>query len=173
MGMFEEGLKKSDKGLFLKTEPGKKYRLRILDLPTVSAFKKDDGGVTYRFNWPVWSYDHDGIKIITKGRSVLTQLDAITDEYGDTLPMDCDIVLTHKGSGFDTEYTLVPGKVKEELPETWKKQMPDTLTQAKGSVPYEAFVKGTEPVAKESGKQVEQVPAEAYNDDPEAQGATE
>jgi hypothetical protein len=165
--MYESGLKKTG-GQFLKTESGGKYRLRILNMPSVSAFKKDDGGITYRFNWPVWSYDDEAVKILTKGRSVLTQLDAISEEYGEKLPMDCDIVLTHKGSGFDTVYTVVPGKIKSELPSDWQAKMPDLLTDPKSNIPYENWVKGSEPIAKESSVHSEQVPVETYNNDLEA-----
>lgn len=172
MGMFDEGIKKAGgSGLFLDVDPGKKVRVRILDMPTVSAFANPDGRVSYRFNWPVWSYDEEAVKILSKGKSILTAVDAISEEYGDSLPMECDLVISRKGSGLDTEYTVVPGKNKSDLPDKWQKDVPDMSAAAKGSVPYAAWVKGTEPVAQTSkGGAAEQPPVEAYNNDPEAQG---
>lgn len=103
-------------GLFLKTEPGKTYRLRILDLPAV--YTSDfEGKKSTKYAWPVYNHDDEEVQILNKGAQVMTAINALIqdDDWGD--PANYDIKLTHTGSGMDTKYSVSPSPKSLDVPE--------------------------------------------------------
>lgn len=147
MGIYDKAGERVQSGLFIKTESGQKLRIRILDMPYVSSRVFRPGQpVKTQFAWPVWDYKAKQVRILQKGNSVFSQVGAIVEEYGEDTPMACDIVLSTKGSGIDTEYTLVPGRVQSELPKDWQKMMPDMDDKIKGGIPLKDFSDGKDPV---------------------------
>src|SRR5690606_29673360 len=118
---YEKDQPTSSGGLFLKTESGKTYRLRILDLPVVyfSTYKdpKTNKETTRtQYAWPVYNHDAEEVQILQKGAQVYKGiLSLVQDEdWGD--PVAYDIKLTHSGSGMDTEYNVSPSPKSLDVP---------------------------------------------------------
>lgn len=102
-------------GLFLKTESGKTYTLRVLDLPVVFD-SEYDGKISTKFAWPVYNHDSKEVQILQKGASVYKGLNSLIqdDDWGD--PVEYDIKLTHTGNGIDTEYSVSPARNSKDVP---------------------------------------------------------
>lgn len=170
MGIYDNASKRvGGGGLFIKTETGKKLRLRILDMPYVSSRKFKPGQpVKTLFAWPVWNYDEERVQILQKGNSVFSQVAAIVEEYGEDLPMACDITLTKKGSGLETEYVLVAAPIKKQLAKGWEAGMPDMDAKIKGGIPLQRFSDGEDPQVQEGDDTYtgDGAPHPAEGDDP-------
>lgn len=174
MSIYDKASKRVGSGggdLFVKLQSDKKVRLRILEMPWVSTkqFRPGDELRTL-FSWPVWDYDADDgkgkVRVLQKGASILNQIAAIVAEYGEEVPMDCDLVITTTGEGLSTRYNVVAGKVKDPLPEAWELDVPDMEKITKGGIPLEDFSNGKTPKAQTSDEDYNSdlPPLEAYND---------
>lgn len=98
---------KTDGGgsVWLKFSPDTPVKLRVLTndpLVTIDKF-----GNT-RFNFLVWNWDEKKAQILSKGASILKQLQAIhTDpDYGSI--REVDVKITATGEGMETRYTVMP-----------------------------------------------------------------
>lgn len=83
--------------------------------------------------------------------------------------MDCDLIITTTGQQLQTRYSVVPGRISQELPAGWEKDMPDMDAKIKGGIPLEAFGGGKDPVTQKSNVsdedyQADQPPIDVYND---------
>jgi hypothetical protein len=145
MSLYENASKHINTGSdkYVKLQPGQKARLRVLDHPYVSLKQFREGGdISTRFHWPVWDYAAKKAKILEQGPMVFNLIADVVAEYGETVPMECDIVLGRSGEGRNTRYSAVPGKVQEELPKDV--DMPDLKT-IQGGIPLDKFSKGEKP----------------------------
>lgn len=148
MSIYENASKfvnnSSDK--YIKLQPGQKTRLRILSHPYVSMrqFKEGDEIAT-RFHWPVWDYTANKVKILEQGPMVFNLIGDVVSEYGEEVPMECDIVLGRTGEGLNTRYSVVPGKIKAELPKDAADQFPNMAEEVKGGIPLRKFSEGNKP----------------------------
>jgi len=166
MSLYENASKYVNTGsdMFVNVSSGKKVRLRIIDHPYVSLKQWRDGDeLKTRFHWPVWDYEADKVKILEQGPMVFNLIADIVSEYGEEVPMDCDIVLGRTGEGMNTRYSVVPSKVRADLPAFEK---PDMASIVKGGVPLSEFGKGKKPVVqrKDADYEPEEVPLNAYDD---------
>lgn len=167
MSLYEDASKLVNSGsnTFVSIPVGKKIRLRILDHPYVSTKQWNEGGeIKTRFHWPVWDYESGKAKVLEQGAMVFNALTDIITEYGEDMPMACDISIGKTGDGLNTRYSVVPGKVQSELPSGFL--MPDMKTIVKGGVSLEDFTKGKKPTTQSRGSddeyEPEEVPIEAY-----------
>lgn len=99
---------KGDKGsgLFLKFTPDEGVKLRILtNDPLVN---KDKWGNT-RYSFVVWNFNEDKAQILSKGMSILRQLQELhtSDEWGGDI-RKINIRITSTGEGMETRYTVMP-----------------------------------------------------------------
>lgn len=178
MGLYDEASKivGDNDGLFVKFQSGTTVRLRVLDFPRVyvKAFKADEEPDT-RFSWPVWDYeakngDNKGrIRILDKGRGFFKSIKAIVAEYGEELPMDCDLVISTTGEGLKARYNIIPGKVKADLPRNWQLDMPDMEDKVPNSWTFESYIKMKAADVKDGGDA--DAPADSPEDTDKAKAA--
>lgn len=102
-------------GMFLKTESGKTYLLRVLDLPVVFT-NVYEGKESTKYAWPVYNHETEEVQILQKGAQVMQALNALIqdDEWGD--PVEYDVKLSHAGTGMDTKYSIAPARNNKEVP---------------------------------------------------------
>jgi hypothetical protein len=174
MGLYDNASKHVNIGsnLYVKVEPGSKVRIRIIDHPYVSTRQFQAGGdLTTRFSWPVWDYESEKVKILEQGPAVFRMISDIVAEYGEEVPMECDLVIGRTGEGLNTRYSVVPGKIQSDLPKDIHEQLPVMKDVVKGGIPLKDFGEGKKPEPRgadgadgEEGYQSEQVPIEAYEE---------
>jgi hypothetical protein len=147
MGLYDDASKRVGSGLFLKLEPGD-TRLRILAHPYVSnrQFREGDPFRTV-FTWPVWNYDLGQVQVLEQGKSVFKGVAACVKHYGETMPMECDLVVTKAGSGLETSYSIVPVPKAGTMPE-WAKVKEEmkkiNLAEISKGIPFEQFAGGSD-----------------------------
>jgi hypothetical protein len=121
-----------------------------------------------RFSWPVWDYEAEKVKILEQGPMVFNLIRDIVAEYGEEVPMECDLVVNRTGEGLNTRYSIVPGKVQSSLPKDIHEQLPVMKDVVKGGVPLAQFGEGKKPEPQGAdgaeGYQSEKVPIEAYDE---------
>lgn len=102
-------------GLFLKIDPDKSAKLRILGLPI--AFDSEyEGKVSKKWAWPVYNHDEEKVQILQGGAQIYTGLLALIedDDWGD--PAEYDITVKRSGSGTDTKYAVNGARTSKEVP---------------------------------------------------------
>lgn len=148
MGIYDEARKRVGSGLYLKLDAGKK-RIRLLDHPYVSnkvPFKEGDPFRTV-FSWIVWNYDENRVQVLEQGPGLFKLIGAIIAEYGEDMPMECDLVITTEGSGIDTKRTVVAVPKQGTMPALKSLQEADggknwpNLVHLTGGVPLARFAK--------------------------------
>lgn len=167
MSLYESASKFVNTGsdLFVNVSSGQKVRLRILDHPYVSLKQWKEGGeLKARFHWPVWDYEADKVKVLEQGPMVFNLIADVVAEYGEDVPMDCDIVLGRTGEGMSTRYSVVASRIRSDLPKNY--ELPDLASTVKGGIPLSEFSKGKKPVvqSKDADYEPEDVPLDAYDD---------
>jgi hypothetical protein len=154
MGMYGDILNKLDTGQFVKLEPGKPMRLRILDHPHVSYRQFREGEqVTTRFSWPVWDYALKQVRILEQGKSVFKEIATAVETWpnGEVMPAPFDVVITRKGTGqFDTEYSVTPLPHDGSMPNSGQLDLPD-MAEKTGGIPLKQVYEGQEPEVKRIG----------------------
>lgn len=164
MGLYDQASKhvNASSDLYVKIQPGQKVRLRIIDHPYVSVRQFKPGGeLSTRFSWPVWDYESKKVKILEQGPMVFSLLADVVAEYGEEIPMECDLVVGRTGEGLNTRYSVVPSKVRAELPKEAQEQMPVMQDVVKGGIPLKDFGEGKRP---EPQGVTPEVPIEAYDE---------
>lgn len=150
--------------LFVTLQAGKKVRLRILDYPFVSTAQyANSDKLSTKFTFEVYDYETKTTRLLSKGVSIFNQIRAIIEEYGEAFPMDCDIIITTEGAELNTKYTVVAGRVQEELPESLERI--DVPEKVRGAISLRDFVNGKKPVPQTQG-QDDMPPIDAYTDIP-------
>lgn len=152
MGLYEDATKRVGTGLYLKLDAGEK-RIRILDHPYVSnkaGFKPEDPIRTV-FSWLVWNYDEKRVQVLEQGPGLFKMVAAVAKQWGEEMPMRCDLVITTTGSGIETKRTTVAIPHAGTMPPTASlksqndgKDWPD-LERLTNGVPLERFAKGEDP----------------------------
>lgn len=105
-------------GLYLKIEPNTSARIRIVGRPL--AFQDEFQGKKYD-RWGVTVIEKTldannkpqrAVKAFRFGVSIFKAIQSLwrNDDWGN--PEDYDLTITRKGSGLDTEYTVVPSPKK-------------------------------------------------------------
>lgn len=157
MGIYDEASKRVGSGLYLKLDAGKK-RIRIVDHPYVSTkpgFKETDPLRTV-FTWVVWNYDENRLQVLEQGPSLFKLIGAIIAEYGEDMPMECDLVITTTGAGLETKRTVVAVPKAGTMPTVRQLQERDNkwpdLETLTGGVPLARFAKDGLPETGESKK---------------------
>lgn len=99
------------------------------------------------FSWYIWDYATKSVKILSKGAGFLRNLDAITEKWGEEMPMNCMVTITKKGSGLETKYTWVPSPLKKDdsLPKDWDADLKPLGEAIPGSIPINSFGDGDDP----------------------------
>lgn len=172
MGVYDAASKRVSSGsdTYIKLQPGQKARVRVLDYPYVSMrqFKPGDEIAT-RFSWPVWDYEADKVKILEQGPMVFGLIADIVAEYGEDLPMECDLVIGRTGEALNTRYSVIPTKPQSQLPKEALSQIPVMADIVKGGVPLKDFGAGKKPAVQgpdgDSEYKPEEVPIEAYDEE--------
>jgi hypothetical protein len=171
MGLYDNASEHVNTGSekYVKIQSGGKVRVRVLDHPYVSTKQFQAGGeVTTRFSWPVWDYDSEKVKILEQGPAVFRMIGDVVAEYGEEVPMECDLIIGRTGEGLNTRYSVVPGKVQSELPKDLHEQLPHMADAVKGGIPLKDFGEGKKPKPQGAdgaeGYQAEEVPIEAYDE---------
>lgn len=155
MSMYGDALNKLDDGQFVKIEPGRPVKLRLLDHPHVSLRQFDNGDTATRFSWPVWDYQQQRVRILEQGKSIFKGIASAIENWpqGETMPAPFDIVITRTGAGKnDTEYTVSAIPHAGTMPE-WSKikaDMPDMKEKSKG-IPLKSIVDGYKPEVVQVG----------------------
>lgn len=145
-GLFSKVKLGSD--LFVNLQAGKKVRLRILDYPFVSTAQyANSDKLSTRFTFEVYNYETKSVQLLSKGVSIFNQIKAIVEEYGEEFPMDCDIIITTEGAELNTKYTVVAGRVQEELPKDLSRL--DVAEKVTGAVSLREFIAGKKPVPQQ------------------------
>lgn len=146
--------------LFVQLQAGKKVRLRILDYPFVSSQEYVNNGkstISTKFTWEVYDYETERVRLLSKGSSIFNQIKAIAEEYGEELPMDCDVIISTEGADLSTRYTVVAGRVQKELPEGIDRiNIPQKIA---GAISLREFASGVRPAVQ---KKEEDLPVEDY-----------
>ena len=106
---------------------------------TVPSDIKKDGRVNHFWAFLVWNYDTKSIQIaeITQ-KSIQGAMQALIKNVKWGNPKNYDITITRKGSGMDTEYTVMPNP-STQLP----KEVQDKVAKVK--VNLEALYEGNDP----------------------------
>ena len=167
MSLYENASKFVNSGSdkYIKLQPGSKTRLRILAHPYVSMKQFKAGGeIATRFHWPVWDYSANKVKILEQGPSVFNLIADVVSEYGEEVPMECDIVLGRTGDGLNTRYSVVPGKVQSELPKEAAEQFPNLAEEVKGGVPLRKFAEGEKPELQMVSNKTEALSVDDYEE---------
>lgn len=151
--------------LFVTLQAGKKVRVRILDYPFVSTAQyANSDKLSTKFTFEVWDYETKSVRLLSKGVSIFNQVKAVIEEYGETFPMDCDIIITTEGAELNTKYTVVAGRVQEELPTDI--QRIDVAEKVNGAISLRDFVNGKKPVPQT--RTIDDMPPiDAYTDIPD------
>lgn len=165
MGRYGKALDQLDNGLFIKLVPGKTTRLRILDDPVVQNQSYKDpqtgqfGAPRTVFSWPVWDYEKQQVRILSKGASVLKQVDEVMDAWNvQNMPMSCDIVITQTGQNLQTRYSVQGVPFDMQLPQAQNYTLPDMQKHIQNGIPITQFANGTKP-------QVQNIQASTDDDD--------
>lgn len=105
---------KGSSGDILKLEDGKSYKIRIIGEPWVytSQFKEGDD-ITTRFALTIYNETEGKAQILMLPKGAFgTIFDLVeSSEWGD--PSSYSISVKRTGSGFDTEYTILPSPKSE------------------------------------------------------------
>lgn len=152
MGMYGKVLDTLDDGLFVKVEPGRPVKLRILDHPYVSTVKYQSGDVATRFAWPVWDYQLEKVRILQQGKSIFKQIANQVENWpdGEAMPSPFDIVIAREGSGqYDTKYTV--SAVPHAGTSPAKPELPD-MAEKTGGLPLREVAQGAKPEVKQVGQ---------------------
>ena len=152
MGRYGKALDQLDNGLFIKLVPGKTTRLRILDDPVVQNQSYKDpqtgqfGAPRTVFSWPVWDYEKQSVRILSKGASVLKQVDEVIDAWNvQAMPMSCDIVITQTGQNLQTRYSVQGVPFDTSLQQATHYTLPDMQKHIQNGIPITQFADGTKP----------------------------
>ena len=145
MGKYGDAVNRVSKGGFMKLQDGDN-RLRFLTDPVVQRKAFRVGEVpTEQFSWYVWNYSTESIEILTKGAGFIRNVDALMEEWGEEVPMKCDVVIKKKGSGLETKYTWVASPIKDELPKEWDKDLKPLTEVLDGAIDIASFGNGDDP----------------------------
>jgi hypothetical protein len=150
MGMYGDILNKIDDGQFIKIEPGRPVKLRLLDHPYISQQqfvdkKTGEVSISTRFSWPVWDYGQQRVRILEQGKSVFKQIATASDTWpqGDTMPSPFDLFIKRTGTGqFDTEYTVTAVPTDGTMPNVTAGELPDMAEKSKGGIPIQQVMEG-------------------------------
>lgn len=146
MGKYSSAVERVSKGTYYKFQDGDN-RLRFLCDPVVQnkTFPdKPDESQTI-FSWYIWDYRTDSVAILSKGPGFIRNVDAIMEEWGEELPLNCDLNIKKSGSGFATKYNWVPSPVKEELPDDWKSGLKPLTEVLDNAIDITKFGNGSTP----------------------------
>jgi hypothetical protein len=148
MGIYDDASKRVGTGLYLKLDAGKR-RIRIIEHPYVSNKPgfKDGDPIRTVFTWIVWNYDENRVQVLEQGPNLFKLIGAIIAEYGEDMPMECDLVITTTGSGIETKRTVVAVPKSGTMPPVRQLQEQDNgknwpdLQKLTGGVPLARFAK--------------------------------
>lgn len=140
MGKYGDLLNKIDTSEFIKIEPGRQYRFRLLSDPWISQQQFVDKGtgesrIATRFSWPVYDYSQQRIRVLTQGKSVFEQIAGACEAWpqGDTMPSPFDVVIKRTGTGqFDTQYTVQAVPYGGDMPSIRSAELPNMAEKSKG-----------------------------------------
>lgn len=151
MGKYGDAVDRVSSGGFYKFQDGDN-RLRFLTDPVAQnkTFKNNPEPQTI-FSWYVWDYRSESVAILSKGAGFLRNVDAMMDEWGDKLPMQCDVNIKKSGVDLQTKYNWVASPVKKELPEGWDKDLKPLTEVLDNAIPIEQFGQGDDPTPDYSG----------------------
>lgn len=165
MGMYGDLLKKLDTGEFIKIEPGKPLRVRLLDHPYISQqLFPGAESVSTRFAWPVWDYEQGRVRILQQGKSVFTEIATACETWpeGDQMPSVFDVVIVRRGTGKnDTEYSVQTVPHSGSMPSSGDLILPDMAARTNG-IPVNQVLEGKQPEVKAigAGKSEDVVPTD-------------
>lgn len=172
MGMYDDvkDMITTSNSDYVKIKSGDKTRLRILDHPYVSLrqFRPGDKP-SLRFTWAVWDYSSEKVRLLEQGAMVYGQVADIIAEYGESMPMECDLIISRSGEDLQTRYNVVSGRVQGNMSaQEAAEQMPPMSEVVKGGVTLHDYRDGKKPEVQgpdgNSGYQGEEVPIEVYDE---------
>jgi hypothetical protein len=130
---------------YLKLSDGTDTRIRVLTDPVVEnkTFDSDPLNPKTVFSWIVWDYNNALPKILSKGPSFIRKFDFISEQWGDEIPMKCDIVIKTTGSKLNTQYDITAVPPMGELPGFWQARVDELLAKnlLPNAIPIEEFLK--------------------------------
>lgn len=145
MSKYGKAVDRVSTGGFYKFQDGDN-RLRFLTDPVAQnkTFENNPDPQTI-FSWYVWDYRSASVAILSKGAGFLRNVDAMMDEWGDDLPMKCDVTIKKSGVGLATKYNWVASPIKSELPTDWDKDLKPLTEVLDNAIPIDEFGQGNDP----------------------------
>jgi hypothetical protein len=144
--MYDEGAKRVSNSKFVEFESGKKVRLRLLYHPNVSHKQfKGNEDIKTQFAWPVWNYTLGKQQILQKGPGMFKRIASIIEDYGENMPMSCDLSITANGAGLNTTYDVTPVPVAGTMPLIKSDEIIDVDKELPNSIPLMRFAEGADP----------------------------
>lgn len=151
MGKYGNAVDRVSTSGFYKFESGDN-RIRFLSDPVVQNKTFPNNAMPQTiFSWYIWDYRTNAVAILSKGGSFLRNLDAVMEEWGEDLPMKCDVNIKKSGSGMQTKYTWVASPVKDELPKEWDNDIKPLEDILENAITIEEFGNGTDPTTDFNG----------------------
>lgn len=165
MGKYGDAVDRVSTGGFYKFQEGDN-RVRFLTDPVAQnkTFQDKPNDPQTIFSWYIWDYRTDSIAILSKGAGFLRNVDAMMEEWGEDVPMKCDVNIKKKGSGLETKYTWVASPVKNELPKDWDKELRPLTEVLDNAIPINDFGNGDDP-AVDLGSAADLPGGDPFNND--------
>lgn len=113
-------------GSYMKFEPNKEVRVRILSDPAI--FDNDyQGKVSIKYAWLVYNFTDEEVQIMQLPKTGYRSLASIAADadYGNPMEEDYDLKITRTGERQQTKYNVIPVKAKAEVPEDAKEEAGD------------------------------------------------
>lgn len=107
-------------GQYLKFEDAKPVRLRIVSEPVIfdSTFQKgEEMSISTKYSWIVWNLDENVAQVMTLPSSAYKLIAnyGADEDWGDPLTNPYNLKITRRGTGLETEYSIVASVAKDEL----------------------------------------------------------
>jgi hypothetical protein len=158
MGRYGDAVDRVSTSDFYKFQDGDN-RLRFLSDPVAQnkTFENNPEPQTI-FSWYVWDYANKKVAILSKGAGFLRNVDAMMDEWGEELPLKCDVNIKKTGVGLATKYNWVasPAKTgKDAVPENWSEGLKPLLEAVPHSIDISAFGQGDDPTLDMGGTDID------------------
>lgn len=107
-------------GAYLKFEDAKLVRLRIMSEPVVfdSTFQKgEEINVSTKYCWVIWNLDEKCAQVMTLPGTAYKLVAAYgaDEDWGDPVENAYDLKITRRGTGLETEYSIVASAAKTPL----------------------------------------------------------
>lgn len=158
MGKYGDAVDRVSTSGFYKFQDGDN-RVRFLSDPVAQnkTFENNPEPQTI-FSWYVWDYRTGSIAILSKGAGFLRNVDALMEEWGEDLPMKCDVNIKKSGAGLQTKYNWVASPIKTGkggLPDDWDKELKPLLEAVPNSIDIKDFGNGDDPTLDLGGSGID------------------